>query len=385
MVYGSDGRTWGAFGTAVMGLGIAILFNVVLVCTVNKQMSIIAIIVGMAGLIIAFLGIKIASLDKREKPRMLRIDPKLDYHFLLTFRGMQEEVKDFSRMEEVLLAFDEGREAWNLKIVPPMGTLSEWKGYYDDKEKTYVMEIFFIRKEGIQRWARRCDYDGLVKLNRSDLKKIIVNKRKANLYLFGRIEGDKKSTPDMAGYRPEQEWWPDLTTYQKAILLHNITCAEVDALLREYAEIYSDEKQIICDFYYTPLPDDTLWIYLVFPHFKSRHHHVNFWNYQNLLTWFSQKTDKEFCLAIPRNQNQPLFLSTINRDNPNGDSCIGVYADRSFNFAIPENIFEWGYVPTSAYDYEGFLKDRFQFDIKWIFEITQCELKKTQVTLGISE
>lgn len=378
-------RSWGAFGTAVMGLGIAILFIVVLVCTVNEQSSVIAIIVGLAGLIIAFLGMKIARLDKREKPRMLRIDPKLDYHFILTFRGMEEEVKDFSRMEEVLMAFDEGREAWNLRIEPPMGTLSEWKGYYDDKEKTYVMEILFIRKEGIQKWARYCDYDGLVKLNRSDLKKIIVHRRKADFYLFNRMEDYKKSAPNMTGYGPGPDGCPDLTACQKMILLHNITCAEVDAFLREYAEIYSDEKQMKCDFYYTPLSEDALWIYLVFPNFQNIPHHVNFWNYQNLLIWFSQKTDKEFCLAIPRNQNKLLFLSTTDRENPNGDSCIGIYADRFFRFAIPENILEWGPVPASAYDYEGFLKDRFQFEMKWIFEIPRCEWEKTQITIGISE
>lgn len=181
-------RDWWAFGTTLILWGIALIFIVVLVCTDNKHVSIIEIIVGMTGLFFTFLGIKIRIWDKCEKPKMLRIDPKLDYHFLLTFRGMEQEVRDFSVIEEVLTAFDLGKEAWNLRIVPPMGTLSEWKGYYDDKEKTWVMEIAFVREEGIQRWVRRCDYDGLVNLNRSDLKKIIVDKKKANLYIFGRID-----------------------------------------------------------------------------------------------------------------------------------------------------------------------------------------------------
>lgn len=169
------------------------------------------------------------------------------------------------------------------------------------------------------------------------------------------------------------------------ILLHGITYDEVEALLKEYGEIYSDKKQLVCDFYYTSLPDDTSWIYLEFPNFENIPHYLNFWNYQNLLIWFSQKTDKEFCFAIPKNQNQPLFLSIMDRENLNGDSCVGIYADRDFYFELPRNQFEWGPVPTSAFHYAGFLKNRFQFDTKWILKITRCELKKTQVMLDVSE
>lgn len=186
-------RSWGSFGTAVVGLGIAIIFNVILVFTVNNYTSItamiIAITVGMAGLFVIFLGIKICSWDKGEEPEMLWIDPNLDYRFLLTFRGTEQEVKDFSEMEEVLTAYDLGREAWSLKIVPPMGTLFEWKGTYDDKSKTYVTEIAFVCEEGIQRWALHCDYGYLEILNR-ELKKIIAEKKKASLCYFSRIDGE---------------------------------------------------------------------------------------------------------------------------------------------------------------------------------------------------
>lgn len=187
----SDKRSWYAFGTAIMGLGIAIIFNVVLVYTVNEYTSmialIVAIIVGMAGLFVVFMGIKIAGWDKG--PKMSRIDPDLDYHLLLTFRGMEEEVRDFSVIEEVLTAFDLSREAWSLRIVPPIGTLSEWKGYYEDQRNTYMTEITFVRKDGIQKWALRCDYTYLGILNR-ELKKVIVDKIKPRLSFFVRIDGE---------------------------------------------------------------------------------------------------------------------------------------------------------------------------------------------------
>lgn len=181
-------RSWGTFGAAIMGLGIAIIFIVVLVSSVNAQVSIVSILVGVAGLAIAFVGVKISSWDKWEDAGMLWVDPNLDYHFFLTFRGAEQEITDFSRVEEALNEFDKHREAWKLRIVPPMGTLFEWEGYYDEKQKTYVTEIAYVREEGIQKWVRRSDYDGMVKLNQTDLKKIMVQKKKAELLLFCRIK-----------------------------------------------------------------------------------------------------------------------------------------------------------------------------------------------------
>ncbi len=198
-------------------------------------------------------------------------------------------------------------------------------------------------------------------------------------------KGNGKLTPDMAGYRPDREWWPDLTAYRKAILLHNITFDEIDTLLKQYAEISSDKKKLVCDFCYTALPDDKTWIYLEFPNFENVPHYLSFWNYQNLLVWLSQKSDREFCLAIPKDQRQPLFLSTMDKKNPYGDSCAGIYADRDFYFEIPGNVFEWGPIPTSAFNFIVFLNERFQFDTQWIPKVTQCEWKRTQITLTFSE
>lgn len=61
--------------------------------------------------------------------------------------------------------------------------------------------------------------------------------------LFQKEKSNEKLTPNMAGYRLTQEWWPDLTIYRKAILLHNISFDEIDCLLKEYAAICSDKKQ----------------------------------------------------------------------------------------------------------------------------------------------
>jgi len=109
-----------------------------------------------------------------------------------------------------------------------------------------------------------------------------------------------KLTPDMAGYRPEPAWWPDLTAYRKAVFLHNISFGDLDALLKEYAAIFSDKKRIVCDFYYTALPDDRTWTYLEFPNFENVPHYVNFRHYKNLLIWLSQKRIGNFALQFLR-------------------------------------------------------------------------------------
>lgn len=134
----------------------------------------------VAGLSVILLGIRIAGRDRQKGPEMSRIDPRLDYRFFLTFKGVEQEIRDISVMEEVLTAFDLGREAWSLKIEPPMGTLAQWRGYYDDREgaDTYVTEIALAGAEGIQRWALRFDCDYVPILHR-ELKKVIVEKIQA--------------------------------------------------------------------------------------------------------------------------------------------------------------------------------------------------------------
>lgn len=198
-------------------------------------------------------------------------------------------------------------------------------------------------------------------------------------------QNNQKLTPDMAGYRPAQEWWPDLTAYRKAILLQNITFDEIDMLLKEYENLWSDKKRVVYDFFYTLMPDDTSWVYFEFPSFENVPHYQNFWVYQDLLIWLRQKADKGFCLAIPRNPKQPLFLSVADEKNPRGDSCVGIYADRDFYFEIPGKIFEWGPLPTSAFNYMGYLREAFQFDTRWLPKISQCKWNKTQITLTFSE
>lgn len=200
-------------------------------------------------------------------------------------------------------------------------------------------------------------------------------------------EETPKLTPDMAGYRPSKDWWPDLTDYRKGILLHNISLENVKKLLVEYASISKDKKEVVCEFYYAFLPGSTEWVYLELPNFKDVPHYCNFWTYQNIMIWLSDKSDREFCLAIPKNQRLPLFFSMMDKENPYGDSTIGIYASRSFGFSVPEEILEWGEVPGpgQAFDYQGYLKEKFDFDTRQLADIVQCKWEKVELTLSFGE
>lgn len=195
----------------------------------------------------------------------------------------------------------------------------------------------------------------------------------------------KALAPDEAGYRSSKAWWPDLTNYHKAILLQHTTFADIANLLQEYAQIWTDKHAVRCDFFYTTLPADKTWAYLAFPTIEGAPHYVNFWNYQNLLIWLTQKANKAFCLAMPHDQRQPLFLATPDSQNPYGDSCVGIYADRDFYFELPAEILEWGPVPTSAFDIAGFLQTAFQFDTHWLTQMAACHWHKSQIVLTFSE
>lgn len=191
----------------------------------------------------------------------------------------------------------------------------------------------------------------------------------------------KDTAANQSGGWPE---FPDLTDYRKAILLHNISFEDIKNLLEEYSNINSDKIKLTCDFFYTAIPDDESWVYLEFPNFDGIKPYTNFWCYEDLLIWLSAKSDKEFCLAIPRDQYAPLFLSTVDRQNPYGDSCMGIFAERDFYFNIPGNNFEWGPIPSAPFNIMGFLMGNFGFDTRWIPNVTKCKWEKTTVTMTFS-
>ncbi len=91
---------------------------------------------------------------------------------------------------------------------------------------------------------------------------------------------------------------------------------------------------------------------------------LRLWNYQNLMIWLSQKSDREFCFAVPASPVFPLFVSMRDAKNPYGDSTMGVYCGRDFYFTVPGEILEWGPVPETGFDYAGSIKALFGFELQ---------------------
>lgn len=203
--------------------------------------------------------------------------------------------------------------------------------------------------------------------------------------LFNKKKKQTELTPDMAGYRPPKDWWPDLTAYKKALLLHNISLDDIKTLLVEYASITNDAKKVICEFNYLLLPGSDGWVYLEFPDAKDVPHYRNFWSYQNLMIWLSQKSDREFCFAVPASPAFPLFVSMRDVKNPCGDSTMGIYGGRDFYFTVPGEVLEWGPVPETGFDYAGSIKSLFGFDLQLLSGEENRIWEKTVVTFSFPE
>lgn len=201
--------------------------------------------------------------------------------------------------------------------------------------------------------------------------------------LFNKKNKASEVTPEFKKNTDESQC-PDLTEYKRAILLHNISLDDVTALIEEYSTIAAGQRMIMHEFHYAILPESTGWIYLEYTYSAEVPHYMEFYHYQNLTIWLSQKSDKEFCLAIPLNQYAPLFLSVRDTKNPYGDSMAGIYADRDFYFTIPSETFEWGPIPDSKFDYAGYLKTAYGFNTILLPNIKHCRWSECKVYLPFS-
>ena len=176
-----------------------------------------------------------------------------------------------------------------------------------------------------------------------------------------------------------QAFLPDLTEYQKLLLLKGATYAEISALLKEYAGIWRGEQKAVCSISCTALPEK--WVCLTVSGLEQLPPELSLWHYQNLLLWLSQKSQEEFCLALPHAPQQPLFFSRKDRRNYAGDSCVGIYADRNFYFEVPGSRIEWGPLPAAGFDYNGFLAHAIGFHIQWLAQAERPEEEKIPLVL----
>ena len=177
-------RSWSLFGWSVAGCGFALCGVSILYICLRQQIDWIGPLLFLAGVPFIIIGIRVAGEDKTDKAVMQSVDPNLYYRYFLTFRGGEEEIKEFGKIERAFDAFRTNKEAWSIRIEPPIGGLSEWKCYYD-KKMNYVTEITLVKKDGEQRWRQFCEELAVNHIKR--LKNIIVNKKKTDLMFTGKL------------------------------------------------------------------------------------------------------------------------------------------------------------------------------------------------------
>ena len=94
-------------------------------------------------------------------------------------------IYDKTKLDQAFESYCKNKESLSVKISPPIGSLSEWSFYYDSVLK-YATAITLVKSYGVEKWANFCDEP--VVYNYKRLKKLLFEKKKVSLELFGRME-----------------------------------------------------------------------------------------------------------------------------------------------------------------------------------------------------
>ena len=171
-------RSFGMFGITLAAVGAMLVGLPILICISQKVFHIVPLVLCIMGILFMFIGIRVARWDLPEKARMTSVDRGITYRYLLCLQDQTEELKDFNRLEEIIKAFYQRFEPWTLKIEPPIGSLTEWKCYYNE-QAGYVTEITLDKKNMVQRWKRSSHKTSPNDIKQ--LKKIIIERKKVKL------------------------------------------------------------------------------------------------------------------------------------------------------------------------------------------------------------
>lgn len=134
--------------------------------------------------------------------------------------------------------------------------------------------------------------------------------------------------------------FPDLRKYVTRIYMRDITIPEIESLLREYGELYTDESGSIIT--KTDNVTGTFWNYIEFSQKTGRPGNALFWDYLNILLWMTQRTGCLFGYAVSGKNNLQPVIVFPNASDSLGETCVGVMYKSHFNFAVPDHTVTWG-------------------------------------------
>ena len=150
--------------------------------------------------------------------------------------------------------------------------------------------------------------------------------------------------------------FPDLGNYKARIYLKDTYVTDIENLLREYDDIYSDEKPQIekIDRFI-----GTTWCYI-----ELKNERNTFWHYVNLVLWMSQCSKTLFGYAIPVKNNADMIIIHPDFDDPLGEACDGVMNNCYFNFNVPDHFVTWREEIEQEFDPQTYLSQIIKDDLR---------------------
>ncbi len=148
-------RSWDAFGgtLAFTGFMMAAIFIFLYFVSWKHPIPLhVVIVIAGCSLACGIVGLRIAAWD-HPRPYMTKPDPDKDYIFSISSGDGQCTITDASQIDEAYRAFIEEHRAWQLTIDPPIGSLSCWSCFYDEKAG-YVTEITLKYDTVTRRWRK---------------------------------------------------------------------------------------------------------------------------------------------------------------------------------------------------------------------------------------
>lgn len=190
-----------------------------------------------------------------------------------------------------------------------------------------------------------------------DLKKTIFADIKKNKQVSELLsKGDDRPLFDEAERRAKPIPLPfDFAKYEAVIVMHQTGIMEVEKLLSKYEEIYNDDFKFVI----RKTGEYDSWTSIKAAYNKP----LEFWDYENLILWLSQKDTAVFGFAW--GDEYSLFSEPDIKDKF-GESLILLHNKSTLKFNVPENqlkrlfVFENGSTP------EMFIKMKYHFDVEWL-------------------
>ena len=158
--------------------------------------------------------------------------------------------------------------------------------------------------------------------------------------------------------------FPDLRKYTTRIYMRDITIPEIESLLREYGELYTDESGSIIT--KTDNVAGTFWNYIEFSQKTGKASNALFWDYLNILLWMTQRTHCLFGYAVSDKKTLLPVIAFPDSNDALGERCLGVMYKSHFSFAVPDHTVTWGNNVATDHDPEKYISSVIGEDVSGI-------------------